>query len=138
MFPTDTRILVVDDSSTFREQLRQELAKLGYSHIMEAISADEALAVLRTQLELKAPVGLIISDWLMPGMSGLDFLKTLKGMPEYAQVPFIMVTTEADPGQVLDAAGAGVSNYIVKPLTPKTLEQKLANVWRKISEPPRS
>ncbi len=131
MFHPNTRILVVDDISSMRSAIKMELRSLGFKNkLYEASCVKDALQILRDHHDL-FPIQLIISDWNMPETTGLSFLKQIRQMEKYKNVPFLMVTAEADPEQVIEAAKAGVSNYIVKPLNRKTLGEKLKLVWKK-------
>lgn len=113
-------ILVVDDFATMRKIVRKHLSSLGFENITEAEDGDIALEKLNaSQFEL------IISDWNMPNMMGLDFLKEVRSNDIYREVPFLMVTAESQKGNVLDAAQAGASNYIIKPFTVDLLRRKL-------------
>jgi two-component system chemotaxis response regulator CheY len=95
------------------------LQKCGTYTIVEAENGEEALA------RYTPDMGLVLTDWNMPVMSGLDFVKALRARPEAATVPIIMVTTRGVREDVLTAVSAGVTNYIVKPFTPAVLKEKL-------------
>lgn len=124
----DTLILVVDDVINMCQTLKGVLNKLGYRRVLIAQSGDEALQAMATQKANGDQIGLILCDWNMKGMSGLDLLKTLRKSQEYATLPFIMITSEGDVSHILDAANSGVSSYIVKPLSMATLEAKLNHI----------
>jgi len=113
-------ILVVDDFATMRRIVRHQLNELGFDNILEAEDGDIALDKMREQ-----KVDLIVSDWNMPNMMGLDLLKAVRADEAYRDVPFLMVTAESQKGNILDAAKAGVSNYIIKPFTTDLLRSKL-------------
>ena len=123
--PMDTSInvLVVDDFATMRRIVKGVLKQLGFTSIIEAEDGDLALKELK-----KEEVGLIVSDWNMPNMSGLDLLKAVRGDEKLKGIPFIMVTAEGQKENVVEAVKAGVSNYIIKPFTPETFNEKLAKV----------
>lgn len=131
MFPTSTVILVVDDSSVIRESVRKELMGIGYKAVIEADDGKKALALLEGASATSSPVGLVISDWNMPNMNGLEFLKVVRHTPKWLTLPFIMLTSASQISEVVDAISAGVSTYVVKPLDGKTLKDKLAGVWAK-------
>ncbi len=116
-------ILVVDDFESMRHIIKGTLKAIGFSNFTEA--EDGAIAMKKLE---KEKVDLIISDWIMPNMDGLEFLKTVKGNEKFKKIPFIMVTAEGQKGNVLDAINAGVNNYIVKPFTSETLHAKLQKV----------
>jgi two-component system, chemotaxis family, chemotaxis protein CheY len=118
-------ILIVDDFASMRRIVKGTLKTIGFSNFIEA---EDGVIALKT-LE-KEKVDLIISDWIMPNMNGLEFLKAAKGDNRFKKIPFIMVTAEGQKGNVLEAINAGVNNYIVKPFTPETLQTKLQKVLR--------
>jgi two-component system chemotaxis response regulator CheY len=113
-------IITVDDSSTMRRIIKNTLMTIGFSNILEAAHGIEALEVLA-----KNKVDLIITDWNMPEMDGLTFVKALRAKSEYKEIPILMVTTEAAKEDILTALRSGVNNYIVKPFTPETLQEKV-------------
>ena len=117
-------ILIVDDYATMRRILRNVLRKLGYSQFIEADDGVTALEQLKKQ-----KIDMIVCDWNMPKMSGLELLKIVRSSNEYKEIPFIMVTAEAQKKNVIDAVKAGVSNYIVKPFTEEQIAQKLEKVF---------
>jgi two-component system, chemotaxis family, chemotaxis protein CheY len=131
VFPTSTVILVVDDSSVIRESVRKELLGIGYSSVIEADDGKKALALLEGASATSSPVTLVISDWNMPNMNGLEFLKVVRRTPKWLNLPFIMLTSASQISEVVDAISAGVSTYVVKPLDGKTLKEKLAGAWAK-------
>jgi two-component system chemotaxis response regulator CheY len=119
----DIKVLCVDDFATMRRILKNILKQIGFRNIEEA---DDGLTALEALKENK--YDLIISDWNMPKMSGLDLLKTVRGMSEYKEIPFMMVTAEAQKQNVIEAVGAGVSNYVVKPFTAESIAEKLNKI----------
>ncbi len=116
-------ILIVDDYATMIRIIRNLLNQVGFTNIHEAMNGKEALERLQT-----TPIKLIISDWNMEPMSGLELLKEVRANDNYKATPFIMVTAESKPENVMAAKEAGVSNYIVKPFNAATLKQKLSSV----------
>ena len=118
------KILVVDDFSTMRRILKRALKEMGFTNIFEA---DDGTTALRALKEEK--IGLILADWNMPNMSGLDLLKAVKADDNLKATPFIMVTAEAQKQYILEAAKAGVNNYVIKPFTPETLKEKIEKVF---------
>ena len=130
MFAPSDPILVVDDMELIRQVVKTELVGMGFKNIIEAATGNEALTELIKTLS-KNPVQLVISDWNMPGMTGLDFLKQVRSNPKTHNLPFIMLTTEAEMENVMDAIREGVSNYIVKPFEAGQLADKIKQVWKK-------
>jgi two-component system chemotaxis response regulator CheY len=113
-------VLVVDDFSTMRRIIKTALKQMGIEDITEAEDGKMALQ----KLKLK-DFRLIISDWNMPNMMGIDFLRRVRADDKYKHIPFLMVTAEARKDNVLEAAKAGVSNYITKPFTAEDLQKKI-------------
>ncbi|RPI75049.1 MAG: response regulator [Desulfobacteraceae bacterium] len=124
--PVDTsiKVLIVDDFATMRRIVKGVLKQLGFNNIIEAEDGNAALEELR-----KDKFGLIVSDWNMPNMSGLDLLKAVRGDANLKGIPFLMVTAEGQKENVVEAVKSGVSNYIVKPFTPETFNEKLQKVF---------
>jgi two-component system, chemotaxis family, chemotaxis protein CheY len=121
---TSIKVLVVDDFATMRRIVKGVLKQLGYSKIVEAQDGSDAFDVLK-----KEEVGLIVSDWNMPNMTGLDLLKAVRGDDSLKGIPFVMVTAEGMKENVVEAVKAGVSNYIVKPFTPEAFTEKIQSVF---------
>lgn len=122
-FDPTIKVMVVDDFATMRKIVKGILKQLGFSQIMEAENGSVALQELK-----KEPVGLIVSDWNMPKMTGLDLLKAVKADDSLREIPFIMVTAEGQKENVIEAVKAGVNNYIVKPFTTEVFSAKLEKV----------
>ncbi len=118
------KVLVVDDFATMRRIVKNILVQLGFKNIIEADDGTSALEILQ-----KEKVDLIISDWNMPKMTGLDLLKTVRADANLAATPFIMVTAEAQQDNIIAAVKAKVSQYIVKPFTADTLSEKLDKIF---------
>ena len=114
------RVLVVDDSSTMRRIIINTLQKIGYQDALEAANGREALDKLAT-----SKVDLIITDWNMPGMSGIEFVRSVRADAAHAALPVLMVTTNAAKDDIVEALRAGVSSYVVKPFTSDTMKEKL-------------
>lgn len=131
MFAKETRFLVVDDSFNIRRLIVDNLEKLGFSKIKAAEDANQAFDILTDAKKNNESFDIILSDLNMPGPSGLDFLKRVRGMEEFKTLPFILITTESEKGAVIEAAVNGVSAYIVKPFHLKVLSQRLREVWDK-------
>jgi two-component system chemotaxis response regulator CheY len=134
MFPTMTRILVADDMPTIRELVKNQLKALGYKNIVEASDGEQALNYVINGATSGTPIELVISDWNMPKMTGLEFLKQIRASDQFAKLPFVLLTSESERDQVTEAIMAGVSQYIVKPFAAKAFEEKLKGVWAKVSK----
>jgi two-component system chemotaxis response regulator CheY len=120
------RILVVDDFSTMRRIIKNILKQLEFNNVVDADDGSSAWEVLN-----KDKIDFVISDWNMPKMSGLELLKKVRNSEEFADLPFLMVTAEGQQENIIEAVQAGVSNYIVKPFTPETIEQKISKIFEK-------
>ena len=118
------KLLVVDDSSTMRRIIKNTLARLGYKDILEGADGVEGW----TALDANPDVEMLITDWNMPEMNGLELVQKVRADERFVDMPIIMVTTEGGKAEVITALKAGVNNYIVKPFTPQVLKEKLAAV----------
>lgn len=124
MLDLKIKILVVDDFSTMRRIVKNILKQIGYTEIDEAEDGNGALAKLRQD-----KYDLIVSDWNMPNMTGLDLLKTIRADNALNGIPVLMVTAEAKKENVVEAIKAGVNNYIVKPFTAEVLREKIEKIF---------
>ncbi|WP_108470716.1 chemotaxis response regulator CheY [Rhodanobacter thiooxydans] len=124
------KILVVDDFSTMRRIVRNLLVELGFSNplIQEADDGENALTMLRSQ-----PFDLVVTDWNMPNMTGIDLLRAIRAEDSLKGLPVLMVTAENNRDQIIAAAQAGVNGYIVKPFTAVTLKEKLTKIFERIA-----
>jgi two-component system chemotaxis response regulator CheY len=117
------KFLVVDDFSTMRRIVKNLLQELGYSDITEADDGNTALPLLKGGV-----FDILITDWNMPGMPGLELLKAVRADERLAKLPVLMLTAEAKREQIIEAAQAGVSGYVIKPFTAITLKEKLDKI----------
>jgi len=117
------RLLVVDDSSTMRRIIRNSLKVVGYEDILEAENGEGALARLQSE-----KVDLVITDWNMPVMNGLELVTAMRSTPALKEIPVLMVTTVAEKENILMAMQAGVTNYVVKPFDAATLKKKIDQI----------
>lgn len=120
------KILVVDDFSTMRRIVKNILRQLNFVNIIEADDGSTGLEVLQRE-----KIDLVISDWNMPKMTGLELLKAVRADDALKHIPFLMVTAEAQQENIIEAVKSGVSNYIVKPFTAETLSQKINQIFSK-------
>ncbi|NGY06898.1 chemotaxis response regulator CheY [Solimonas terrae] len=123
------KILVVDDFSTMRRIVRNLLGDLGYSNITEADDGKSAWPVLQA-----GSFDFVVTDWNMPGMTGIDLLRNIRGDARIAKTPVLMVTAEAQREQIIEAAQAGVNGYIIKPFNAATLKEKIDKIFQRIAE----
>ncbi|MBV5334604.1 MAG: chemotaxis response regulator CheY [Sulfuricurvum sp.] len=118
------KLLVVDDSSTMRRIIKNTLSRLGYEEVLEGEDGLQGWAALNENPD----IGMLITDWNMPEMNGLELVKKVRSDARFNDLPIIMVTTEGGKAEVITALKAGVNNYIVKPFTPQVLKEKLSAV----------
>lgn len=121
------KILIVDDFSTMRRIIKNLLRDLGFTNTQEADDGITALPMLQA-----GSFELLITDWNMPGMQGIDLLKAVRADPKLASLPVLMVTAEQKREQIIEAAKAGVNGYIVKPFTAATLKEKLDKIFERL------
>lgn len=124
------KVLVVDDFATMRKIIRNVLKQIGFEDIVEAEDGSAAMQVLKRE-----KVGLVVTDWNMPNMSGLDLVRAIRKSPLCAEVPVLMVTAEGLKENVLEAVKSGVSNYVVKPFTAEVMQEKIENIFKKLTAP---
>ncbi len=120
------KILVVDDFSTMRRIIKNLLRELGFTNIDEADDGSTALPMLKT-----GQYDFLVTDWNMPGMTGIDLLKAVRSDPQLNKLPVLMVTAEAKREQIIMAAQAGVNGYVVKPFTSGTLKEKIEKIFER-------
>ena len=118
------KFLIVDDSVTMRRIVVNSLKNIGYNDFVEAGEGKEAIEKITSD----ANINFVITDWNMPGVSGLDLVKTLRGNAKFAALPILMVTTRGVKEDIIEALQAKVSNYIVKPFTPSILKEKIEQI----------
>lgn len=116
---------------SIRDLVKTQLKTLGYTQIQEAEDGDVGLKMMIDAHNSGQPYQLVISDWNMPKLKGLDLLKKVRQAPEWVQLPFVLLTSESERDQVTEAVMAGVSQYIVKPFSGKIFEDKLKVAWSK-------
>jgi len=127
MADKNMRFLVVDDFNTMRRIVRNLLKELGFNNVEEAEDGVDALGKLKA-----GGFDFVISDWNMPNMDGLQLLQTIRADATLGKLPVLMVTAEAKKENIIAAAQAGASGYVVKPFTAATLEEKLGKIFEKL------
>ncbi len=125
MFSVKSRILIVDDMATMRRLTVYQLGALGYSNIEQAGDGQQALDIILCGINEDNPIELVISDWNMPNMSGIELLEVVRRSRDIADLPFFLVTAEDEKTQVVRALKSRVSDYLLKPIDKNILEQKL-------------
>jgi len=128
MMDKNMNILIVDDFSTMRRIVKNLLNDLGFTKTGEAEDGNSALAYLRS-----TPCDFVVTDWNMPGMTGIELLKAIRADAALAKLPVLMVTAEAKREQIIEAAQAGVNGYIIKPFTAATLQEKLNKIFERLA-----
>lgn len=126
---TNLRILVVDDFSTMRRIIRNLLQDLGFNNVSEADDGSTALTALQSE-----HFDFVITDWNMPGTTGIDLLKAIRADEKLKRLPVLMVTAEGKKDQIVEAAQAGVNGYVIKPFTAQTLREKLEKVFERLEQ----
>lgn len=121
------RILIVDDFSTMRRIIKNLLNDLGYINTAEAEDGNSALTALA-----QSQFDFVVTDWNMPGMTGIELLRAIRADDRFKTLPVLMVTAEAKREQIIEAAQAGVNGYIIKPFTAQTLEEKLGKIFERL------
>ena len=123
------KILVVDDFSTMRRIVRNLLRDLGFTNTFEADDGKTALPMLQG-----GSYDFLVTDWNMPGMTGIDLLKAVRADPKLVNLPVLMVTAEAKREQIILAAQTGVNGYVIKPFTAATLKEKIEKIFERIDK----
>jgi two-component system, chemotaxis family, chemotaxis protein CheY len=119
------KILIVDDMVTMRRIVKNVLKQLGFSNIDEAENGQDGLQKLKS-----SKYDFVVSDWNMPVMTGIDMLRAIRADEQLKAIPVLMVTAEAQQKNLVEAVQAGVSNYIIKPFTAETMQEKLAKIFK--------
>ncbi|MGE3609971.1 MAG: response regulator [Bacteriovoracaceae bacterium] len=125
---SETHFLIVDDYSNIRNLVKAQLKDFGFEKVTEFENVDKAIAYLENPT---VSVDFIISDWNMPGKTGLDFLKWARSQEKYKKTPFLILTTENEQAKVMTAIAAGVSNFLLKPWEEEDLNGKISLCWKK-------
>jgi two-component system chemotaxis response regulator CheY len=123
----DMKILIVDDFSTMRRIIKNLLRDLGFTNTQEADDGLTALPMLKS-----GDFDFLVTDWNMPGMTGIDLLKEVRADEKLADLPTLMVTAEAKRDQIVEAAQAGVNGYVVKPFTAQVLKEKIEKIFERV------
>lgn len=126
---TSINVLIVDDYQSMRRTIADIMRHLGFRNLFYAEDGKQALRRLD-----ETPIGLMVLDWDMPIMTGIEVLRQIRSSEKWKELPVIMVTAVASRENVMEAIDSGVTNYIVKPFTPQTLEKKLKQVFSKPAE----
>ena len=131
MFSPETRILIVDDMSVMRRLMVTLLTRMGFTRVVEATDGSDAWQKFVAAEKEAAPFQLVVSDWNMPRMKGIDLLRKIRQNPASAQLPFVMVTAENDSASVTESASAGVTCHLAKPFAEEQLKTALQEAFEK-------
>ena len=123
------KVLVVDDMMSMRNIVKRALLSIGYRDIHDASNGEEALEKIKS-----GGFGLVLSDWNMPVMSGLELLRTIRADSAFQTLPVLMITAEVKMENIMEAIQAGVSDYLVKPFSEQALQEKLEKIFQKLSK----
>lgn len=121
------KILIVDDFSTMRRIIKNLLRDLGFTNTSEADDGTTALPMLKS-----GDFDFLVTDWNMPGMTGIELLRAVRADPKLSTLPVLMVTAEAKRDQIIEAAQAGVNGYVVKPFTAAALKEKIEKIFERL------
>ncbi|MEN9723958.1 MAG: hypothetical protein RJB38_1944 [Pseudomonadota bacterium] len=133
MFPANTHILIVDDSALMHSIVKKHLTAMGFSQFSTALDGKLGFAALEAAKQSGNPVGLILSDWHMPEMSGFQFLQAVRQSEAFKAIPFVLLTANTEPAATSEAIAAGVSAFLVKPVNPEVLKAELTAVWNRVA-----
>lgn len=133
MLKANMKILIVDDMVAMRKIIKNYLTQIGFTNISDYEDGAPAWEAVQAAATKGEPFEFIISDWNMPGMSGIDFLKKIRETENTKKIPFLMVTAEAEQANIVAAIKAGVSNYLVKPFSIASLKEKIDKIFNKPS-----
>ena len=122
--PAEMKILIIDDFATMRRIIKNILKQLGYLDVDEADDGTTGLAKMKT-----GKFDLVVTDWNMPNMSGLDLVKAVRADADLKATPILMVTAEAMKENIVEAIKSGVNNYVVKPFTPEVMKEKIDKIF---------
>ena len=129
MFPKDLKILICDDMGTMRKIIKNSLSDLGYNNTVQAKDGVEGWAKLEECVGQPDKIGMILCDWNMPSMTGIDLLKQIRGDERFADLPFIMLTAKSEEADAQEADHFGVSAYITKPFSASDLEETFKQIF---------
>lgn len=131
MFDAKARVLVVDDMLTMRKIIKKSLGELGLTEVSEANDGSTAWPMLEENHKNGTKFDVVLCDWNMPKLPGIELLKMVRADERFRELPFILVTAESDQTQVLEAIKLGVSHYVVKPFTTASLKDRLEQTHKR-------
>lgn len=131
MFAPETKILIVDDMSTMRMALREQLKQIGFKNFHESQNGDHAFKFLEEQIKKSGPIDLVLTDWCMPLMSGVDLVKRMRETIHLRFLPVLLVTAEITVNNQKEALAVGANGFLAKPFTTQQLREKLQEIYTK-------
>jgi two-component system chemotaxis response regulator CheY len=135
MFPSSTRVLIVDDVESLRNLVKAYLSRMGLLRVDVAEDGEHALQLMWTAQNAGFPYEVIISDWNMPNMTGIELLKQVRQVPDWKTLSFLLLTTESEKEKIVEALHAQVSNYLIKPIEENAFRDKIVKLWEKKNSP---
>jgi len=129
MLDLSLKVLIVDDMMSMRNIVKRALLEIGYQNVHEALNGEEALGKLKS-----GGFGLVLLDWNMPVMTGIELLRTIRADSALQTLPVLMITAEAKMENIMEAVQVGVSDYLVKPFSGQALQEKLEKIFQKLSK----
>jgi len=132
MFPSNSVILIVDDSSAIRTMINSHLESMEFGDVLEAANGKEALKQLEDHYNEGLKIGLAIVDWKMPEMDGLELLKFMKRHKKYKEIPFLMIAAEREADKMTLAVAEGAADFLFKPFNENQLLEKLEAMWERL------
>ena len=134
MFSPNTRVLVVDDMSVMRLLVASLLKGLGFTHVVEATDGSDAWKKFTQAEQNGAPFQLVISDWNMPRLKGIDLVRRIRQSPTLGATPFVMLTAENDQASLAESTAAGVTAHLAKPFNEALFREKIAEAFEKTKQ----
>jgi two-component system chemotaxis response regulator CheY len=131
MFPLESKIMVIDDSSFARSVVKTSLNELKYMNVLEADTAQRAQELLNEAEKAKSPIAVLICDIHMPNMTGIELLKWVRGQEIFKAMPVIILTASQERAEILEAGKLGASHFLIKPFTTAILKERLDSTWTK-------
>jgi two-component system chemotaxis response regulator CheY len=132
-FPETIRILCVDDMATMRRLVDQSLRSQGYSDVTFGADGQEGWDALVSAYDSRTPFDLLLSDWMMPRLTGIELLRKVRADERFKNLPVLMLTSESETSHMIEAIRAGVSHYVTKPFTPEVLKAKMDQVFANLN-----
>jgi two-component system chemotaxis response regulator CheY len=134
MFPSHTYVLIAEDSAVVRGLIKSQLSQLGFKNVVEAEDGLVALKKIQEKQNEEDKIQLVIADWHMPNLSGLDLLVHIRSAAETKSIPFLMITGDQELSLVTLALSSGADDFVVKPVSEALLQERLKAIWERINK----